>query len=179
MLFRVSGRRGAAIFDGEAGGHRWQRVPPTEKRGRVHTSTITVAVLEEPGPGTVRIDHKDLDETFTRGSGAGGQHRNKNSTAVRLHHRPSGIRVRVDGGRSQHRNRETALAILTARLASARQEKHIGRANAARQRQVGTGRRGDKIRTVRVQAGEVVDHRRGKRVTFKRYRRGDFGELLD
>lgn len=178
LLFRVSGRRGCAIFDNEAGGHRWQRIPPTEKRGRVHTSTITIAVLSEPRAGAVTIKRADLEETFTRGSGAGGQHRNKNSTAVRLHHRPSGIRVRVDGGRSQHRNRETALAILTARLANANQRAHIGHRNAARKRQVGSGMRGDKIRTVRVQAGVVVDHRAGTRVAFKRYQRGDFGELI-
>jgi len=77
-----------------------QRVPPTEKRGRVQTSTVTVAVLEEPSEAEVRIDARDIDMSFMRGSGAGGQHRNKTDTAVLLKHKPSGIAVRVDGGRS-------------------------------------------------------------------------------
>lgn len=178
LLFRVSGIRGADIFDGESGGHRWQRIPPTEKRGRVHTSTITVAVLTEPDTHMMTLALTDVEESFTRGSGAGGQHRQKNCTAVVLHHRPTGVRVRIESGRSRHRNRQTAMAVLSARLADRQGRTRMQRRNADRRQQVGSGMRGDKVRTVRVQADEVVDHRTGRRVSFKRYRRGDFGALL-
>ena len=176
-VLRVSGKKVLACFRGEAGGHRWQRVPPTEKRGRVHTSTISVVVLPEPSERELRIDPADLDESFTRGSGAGGQHRNKTDTAVILVHRPTGIRVRIDGGRSQHHNRVTALAVLRAKLAAAREAERRAKRNAARKEQAGSGMRGDKIRTIRVRHDEVVDHRTGRRTTYKRYARGFLADL--
>ncbi len=179
MLIRVKGRTAGALFDRESGGHRWQRVPPTDKHGRVHTSTITVAVMKEPASSALCLRPADLDESFTRGSGAGGQHRNKTSTAVILHHRPSGIRVRVDGGRSQHANRQAALALLRARLEGARQSAEVAARNADRKARVGSGMRGDKIRTVQVRNGRVLDHRTGKRIAYRRYARGELRALLD
>ena len=113
---RVTGKKAEEAFSHEAGGHRFQRVPPNEKRGRPQSSTVTVAVLEEPSARELHIDPKDLDESFTRGSGAGGQHRNKTDSCVLLTHTPSGITGRVDGGRSQHFNRQTAMGVLRARL---------------------------------------------------------------
>jgi peptide chain release factor 1 len=110
------------VFAHESGGHRWQRVPPTEKRGRVHTSTVTVVVLEEPTSSELTIDPRDLEEKFTRGSGAGGQHRNKTDSAVQLRHKPTGVAVRAENGRSQAANRETALRLLRARLIVAKQQ---------------------------------------------------------
>ena len=118
-MLRITGRGAAAAFAREAGGHRWQRVPPNEKRGRVHTSTVTVAVLDEPSEHELRIAPEDLDESFTRGTGPGGQHRNKRETAVVLRHVPTGITVRVDGGRSRHLNRQSALGLLRSRLLAA------------------------------------------------------------
>ncbi len=177
MVFRARGRAAARLFAPEAGGHRWQRVPPNEKRGRVHTSTVTVAVLEEPAPAEVRVHPRDIDERFVRGSGAGGQHRNKTSTAVALLHRPSGIRVRVDGGRSQHLNRQTALDILRARLLQRQREQHTGAINRRRRDQVGSGMRGDKVRTIQVRNGKVRDHRTGKRTSVRRYLRGHLEDL--
>lgn len=177
MCCRVSGKRARACFADEAGGHRWQRVPPTEKRGRVHSSTVTVVVLTPAEDARVTIAADELEEQFTRGSGAGGQHRNKTSTAVILRHRPSGLTVRVDGGRSQDMNRKTALELLQARLQARAQEAAIAGRNAARREQAGSGMRGDKIRTVQVQGDVVVDHRRGTRMPYRNYARGQLDGL--
>lgn len=174
---RVSGRGVRQAFEREPGGHRFQRVPPTEKRGRVHTSTITVAVLEEPREHEIRIDPRDLEESFTRGSGKGGQHRNKTDTCVVLKHLPTGIKVRVDGGRSQHVNRETALSVLRARLKEAEGEKKVRDQNRRRRRQVGSGMRGDKVRTVAMQRDSVTDHQTGKVMKAKQYLRGNLRDL--
>jgi peptide chain release factor 1 len=177
VLFRASGKRAIACFENEGGGHRFQRVPPNEKRGRVHTSTITIAVLPEPKAHEVVIDPKDLDERFTRGSGAGGQHRNKTDSCVILKHTPSGLTVRVDGGRSQHINRQEALSILRARLKAEGTAQATGNRNARRKAQVGRGARGDKRRTIAVQRGSVVDHVLGTSTSWKRYSRGSVSDL--
>jgi peptide chain release factor 1 len=160
------------LFEGEAGGHRWQRVPPNEKRGRVHTSTITVAVLPEPKHHEIHIDPKELRERFTCGSGAGGQHRNKNATAVQLTHIPSGLTVRAESEKSQKQNRENALALLRAKLLEQKKSKAKKARFKMRQDQVGSGMRGDKIRTIRVRHNQVVDHVSGKQITYKDYSRG-------
>lgn len=178
MLVRVSGKQARRAFRHEPGGHRWQRVPRTEKRGRVHTSTVTVAVLQQPRGGLLNIDPRDLEESFTRGSGKGGQHRNKTDTCVILLHRPSGLRVRVDGGRKQHVNRQTAMELLQAKLeARARERGHAAR-NAERSRQLGSGMRGDKVRTVALQRDVVTDHRTGRKISAKDYLRGRLHGLL-
>lgn len=177
LVFTARGPRVARWFAHEAGGHRWQRIPPTEKRGRVHSSTVTVVVLEPATEAEVELRPEDLDENFTRGSGAGGQHRNKTSTAVHLRHVPTGLWVRVDGGRSQSINRQTALALLRARLLSERRAAADAERKATRKAQAGSGMRGDKIRTVQVQGDTVVDHRRGTRMTYRRYARGHLDEL--
>jgi peptide chain release factor 1 len=174
---KVRGKRVGAIFADEAGGHRWQRVPPTEKRGRVHSSTVTVVVLTPAEEAKISIAADELEEQFTRGSGAGGQHRNKTSTAVILKHRPSGIMVRVDGGRSQDMNRKTAVELLQARLQQQASDAAIAGRNAARREQAGSGMRGDKIRTVQVQGDVVVDHRRGTRMSYRVYARGQIDGL--
>lgn len=177
MLVRVTGKNARELFRHEPGGHRYQRVPPTEKRGRVHTSTVTVAVLEQPKSHEIHVDPRDLDEQFTRGSGKGGQHRNKTDTCVILKHRPSGIQVRVDGGRSQSINRETALGVLRARLKEAGSQRASDRRNAHRRRQVGSGMRGDKVRTVALQRDSVTDHQTGKTISAKAYLRGHLRDL--
>lgn len=177
LLARVTGKKAKEAFRHEAGGHRFQRVPPNEKRGRVHTSTITVAILDEPKEHEVRIDPRDLEESFTRGSGAGGQHRNKTDSCVILTHKPSGITVRVDGGRSQHINRQTALGVLRARLKAAGNERTIQDRNATRRRQVGRGARADKRRTIAVQRNQVVNHQTGKRMDYEKYRKGHLALL--
>lgn len=177
LLFKAKGKGAAEAFSNEAGGHRWQRVPPTEKRGRVHTSTVTVAVLNEPDAGTYAVSERDVEWKATRGSGAGGQHRNKTDSAIQLHHLPTGLRVRAEGERSQHQNRAAALAILRARLAALHTEGIAQARNTDRRTQVGSGMRGDKVRTIRTQDGVVTDHRTGCRIPFNAYERGDFSGL--
>ena len=174
---RVTGKKAKEAFSHEAGGHRFQRVPPNEKRGRVHTSTVTVAVLEQPSEHEVNLDERDLDERFTRGSGPGGQHRNKTDTCVILTHKPTGLRVRVDGGRSQPINRQTAREILRARLKAAGDEHLTKERNATRRRQVGRGARGDKVRTIAIQRDIVTDHNTGRSMKAKAYLRGNLNGL--
>lgn len=173
-MLRVSGRGAAEAFADEPGGHRWQRIPPTEKRGRVQTSTVTVAVLPEPERLTVVIDERDLDVKTCRGSGAGGQHRNVTDSAVVMTHKPTGIVVRCESERSQHANRETAIAVLRARMWEAERDRAAGFRGAERRAQVGSGMRGDKRRTVREQDGRVTDHVTGQSWEWKAYRRGDW-----
>jgi len=143
----------------------------------VHTSTVTVAVLPEPTEDEVRIDPRDLEERFVRGGGPGGQHRNKTSTCVVLLHVPTQTRVRIDGGRKREANRKEALAVLRARLAAAQRERDEARRERHRRDQVGSGQRGDKVRTIQVQHDTVVDHRTGRRTRFRKYAKGRFEDL--
>lgn len=160
------------MFKNEPGGHRWQRIPPTEKRGRVQTSTVTVAVLREPTPQELVIPDKDLEISTCRGSGAGGQAVNKTSFAVQIKHLPSGLQVRCESDRSQLRNKDIALSMLRAKLLQIREEADTASANSSRRGQIGCGARGDKRRTIAVQRGEVVDHITGKSCDMKRYLQG-------
>lgn len=173
-MLRVSGRGAAALFADEIGGHRWQRVPPTERRGRVHSSTVTIAALPEPTERELVIRDADLDVETMRGSGAGGQHRNKTDSAVRIRHLPTGLEVRCEAERSQSRNRELAMSELRARIAEAAHATANGERAEDRRRQVGSGMRGDKRRTIRVQDDQVVDHVDGRNWKFKAYARGDW-----
>jgi peptide chain release factor 1 len=174
----VSGKAVRETFAHESGGHRFQRIPPNEKRGRVHTSTITVAVLPELKESDLRIEERDIEWQTCRGSGCGGQNRNVTNSAVQMTHIPTGIRVRVENERSQLQNRETAMRILRSRVLEAR-EGIISVARAdSRRTQVGSGQRADKIRTIRAQDGQVTDHRSGCQIRYKDYIRGDWKGLL-
>jgi peptide chain release factor 1 len=171
-VLRVTGARAEALFRDEAGGHRWQRVPPNEKRGRVQTSTITVAVLPEPTAVDVQVAERDLDWSTCYGTGPGGQKRNKTESTVLLTHRPTGLQVRCETSRSQQHNRVAALGLLRARL-WAREAARVAEERAAERRgQVGSGMRGDKRRTIRAQDGTVVDHLTGRRRELRGYLRG-------
>lgn len=174
QALRVTGPGAAALFGNEGGGHRWQRVPPNERRGRVHTSTVTVAVFREPTEAEMRINPADLDWQTARGTGPGGQARNKTESAVILTHRPSGVTVRCDVSRSQHQNRSSALSMLRARLLDAKRSAAKVAEDDSRRAQVGSGMRGDKIRTVRSQDDTVTDHRTGRRLRFRDYVRGEW-----
>ena len=148
-------------------------MPPTERRGRTQTSTITVAVLPEPAQHEYHLDEKDLVITTRRGSGPGGQHRNKTDSCVDIKHKPTGIMVTVDG-RDQHKNKALAKRILCAKLLAKERERGILQRNKDRKQQVGCGMRGDKRRTIRVGDNQVVDHVLGKAVSYKDYTRGNW-----
>lgn len=152
-------------------------MPPNEKRGRVHTSTITVAVLEEPTEAQVRLDPRDVDIRTCRGSGAGGQHRNRTESAVQVTHTPTGIQVRCEGERSQHQNKDEALRLLRAKILERERSKASSVRAQDRRDQVGTGMRGDKVITCAVQRDSVVHHRTGKSTTYQRYRKGFVEDL--
>lgn len=179
LVFEVIGSKAQEVFGGEGGGIRFQRIPPSEKRGRVQTSTVTVAVMREPAAHLFRLDPKDrsLEWRTCRGSGKGGQHRNKTDSAVQLTHLPTKTMVRVESERSQLQNKETALALLRARLLERQQNAELQNQNASRKAQVGCGARGDKRRTVRERDDQVTDHMTGKRTTYGRYLQGFLEDL--
>jgi peptide chain release factor 1 len=173
---KISGKKATKIFAHEAGGHRWQRASPTDKRGRIHTSTITVAILPEPKQHEFHLDKRDLEWQTRRGTGPGGQHRNKTESTVDLIHKPTGIKVTADS-RSQHQNKVTALEILSAKLLAKERERDILQRNKNRRQQVGCGMRGDKRRTIRVGDNQVVDHILGKTIPYKDYVKGNLDEF--
>lgn len=154
--------RSADAYDAlryETGVHRVQRVPVTEKAGRIHTSTASVAILPMRKHPTIEINPNDIDMEFSRAGGAGGQNVNKVETAVRLVHRPTGVEVRSESERSQHKNREKAMEILTAKLESLHEEEEARRHASERAEQIGTGDRSEKIRTYNFPQNRITDHR--------------------
>lgn len=174
MVFRVSGEGAGAAFKHEPGGHRWQRIPPNEKRGRVHTSTVTVAVLREPEEKEFYLDPADLELKTMRGSGPGGQNRNKLETCVVLTHLPSKTAVRVDSERSQLQNKRLAMGLMRAKLLEVQQCVAQKASAAERKAQVGCGARGDKTWTCRCQDGVVTYHGTGQKFRLKDYLRGEW-----
>lgn len=179
IIFKVIGKKSFDFFRNESGGLRWQRVPPTEKRGRVHTSTITIAVLPEVAESKVFISEKDIEWKAFRGSGPGGQHKNKTDSAVMLHHIPSGIKIRSESEKSQKQNKNTALAILRAKLYAEKESAKNSKIKKIRKNQVGSGMRGDKIRTIRLQDGIVINHLSNKKISFKSYLKGYIDSLYE
>ena len=159
IVFTVEGDGAWSRFKFESGVHRVQRVPETESGGRVHTSTATVAVLPEMETADVQINPADIEMQVFRSSGAGGQHVNKTSSAVRLIHRPTGTVVECQQERSQFQNRDRAMRLLASRLYEAEQEKILGAYTEKRRSQVGSGMRNERIRTYNFPQGRVTDHR--------------------
>jgi peptide chain release factor 1 len=161
VVFGVSGRGVWRKLRYESGGHRVQRVPQTESQGRIHTSLATVAVLPEAQDVEVEIDPNDVEMSFMRSSGPGGQHVNKTSSCVRLVHKPTGITVRCQDEKSQRANRKKALKLLRARLYEKQQEEQNEKRDALRRSQVGSGDRNERIRTYNFPQDRVTDHRVG------------------
>ncbi|QDH17923.1 peptide chain release factor 1 [Swingsia samuiensis] len=176
----ISGRSVFAQLKYESGVHRVQRVPATESQGRIHTSTVTVAVLPEAEEVDVTINDDDLRIDVYRASGAGGQHVNKTESAVRITHMPTGLVVAMQEEKSQHKNKAKALKILRARLyEQQRAAAHESRA-ADRRSQVGTGDRSERIRTYNFPQGRVTDHRINLTLyKIDRIMAGDFVEIID
>jgi peptide chain release factor 1 len=159
VVFQVKGKGAYSKLKYESGVHRVQRVPTTESSGRIHTSTATVAVLAEVEDVDVEIPESDMKIDVFRSSGAGGQNVQKNATAIRITHLPTGMVVAVQDERSQLQNKLRALSILRARLYEIEQEKRRSTQDADRRSQVGTGERSEKIRTYNYPQNRVTDHR--------------------
>ena len=157
--FEIRGRDCYKKLRFETGIHRVQRVPDTEKNGRVHTSTASVAILPIRKKTKIEINPTDLLIEFSRSGGAGGQNVNKVETAVRILHKPSGIDVRSTSERSQLKNREKAMGILTAKLEQKKEEEEAAKHSANRKSQVGTADRSEKIRTYNILQDRITDHR--------------------
>lgn len=180
ISFTIEGEGVYSRLKYESGVHRVQRVPETESGGRIHTSTATVAVLPEMDTVDVRLDPADIEMQVFRSSGAGGQHVNKTSSAVRLIHRPTGTVVECQQERSQFQNRDKAMRILASRLYEAEQEKISSEYIQQRRSQVGTGMRNERIRTYNFPQGRVTDHRIGLTLyKIDHIVNGDLDEIID
>ncbi len=178
--FVINGRGAYSRLKYESGVHRVQRVPETESGGRVHTSTATVAVLPEMEEVDVQLNPADIEMQVYRASGAGGQHVNKTSSAVRLIHKPSGIVVACQEERSQVQNREKCMRMLASKLYEIEQEKLDSQVTGMRRSQVGTGMRNERIRTYNFPQGRVTDHRIGLTLyKIDQIMNGGIDEIID
>ena len=179
-VFSVSGDSVFSCLKFESGVHRVQRVPDTESQGRIHTSTVTVAVLPEVEDVVVEINEKDLKIDTYRSGGAGGQHVNKTESAIRITHLPTGIVVQCQDERSQIKNREKAMKVLKSKLYDKMQEDADKEYSQNRRAQVGTGDRSERIRTYNFPQGRVTDHRINLTLySLENFMNGDIEEMLD
>ncbi|MEK6773030.1 MAG: peptide chain release factor 1 [Bdellovibrionota bacterium] len=180
IIASISGESVYSKLKYESGVHRVQRVPKTESAGRVHTSTVTVAVIHEADENEVKIDMKDIRIDVMRSGGAGGQSVNKTESAVRVTHYPSGIAVHCQEGKSQGMNKETAFKILYAKLQQIEEDRVRKEASDARLEQIGTGDRSERIRTYNFPQTRITDHRIGLTIhQLNEVMSGKFENLID
>ena len=180
ITFMVSGKGVYSRLKFESGVHRVQRVPDTESSGRIHTSTATVAVLPVVEDVEIEINPADIKMEVFRSSGAGGQHINKTSSAVRLIHEPTGIVVECQTERSQFQNRDNAMKMLRTKLYEIEKQKQDSEVANARKSQVGSGDRSEKIRTYNYPQGRITDHRIGMSIyQMENFLNGDIDEMID
>lgn len=180
VSFLIDGDGAYSRLKYESGAHRVQRVPETETQGRIHTSAATVAVLPEAEEVEIDIDPKDLQIDTFRSSGAGGQHINKTSSAIRITHLPTGMVVECQDERSQYKNKDKAMKVLRARLLSKEQEKQSSQVAQERRLQVGSGDRSERIRTYNFPQSRVTDHRIGLTLyKLEEVLAGGLDELID
>ena len=180
LSFMIEGKGAYSRLKFESGVHRVQRVPETEAQGRVHTSTVTVAVLPQADEVEMEIDPGDLRIDTFRSSGAGGQHINKTESAIRITHIPTGMVVECQDERSQYKNKDKAMRVLRARLYDMKVQEQQGAIAAERKSQVGTGDRSERIRTYNFPQGRVTDHRIGMTIyKIDSFMDGDMDEILD
>lgn len=180
VVFSIEAKGAYSRLKFESGVHRVQRVPSTESSGRIHTSTVTVAVLPEVEEVDVYINPTDLEIDTYRASGAGGQHINKTDSAIRITHRPSGLVVTCQDQRSQHKNKDKAMKILRSKLYEIAQEQQSSEVAQARKSQVGTGDRSERIRTYNFPQRRVTDHRIGLTLyKIEEILNGDLDEIID
>jgi len=179
-IFEIKGQGVYKRLRFETGVHRVQRVPVTEKSGRIHTSTASVAIMPLRKKISVEMNEADLEVEFSRAGGKGGQNVNKVETAVRLTHKPTGLTVRVTAERSQLKNRERAMSIIAARLQAMHEEEDAKKYSEKRKQQVGTGDRSEKIRTYNFLQDRVTDHRIKKSWhNIEAILGGDLNEIVD
>ncbi|NLB35688.1 MAG: peptide chain release factor 1 [Clostridiales bacterium] len=180
IVFMIEGEGAYSRFKFESGVHRVQRVPETESQGRIHTSTVTVAVLPEAQEVDIEINPADLQIDTFRSSGAGGQHINKTESAIRITHIPTGTIVECQDERSQYKNKDKAMKVLRSRILEAEREKQSDAIAGERKAQVGTGDRSERIRTYNYPQGRVSDHRIGLTLyKIEAILNGDLDELID
>ena len=180
ISFMITGKGAYSRLKFESGVHRVQRVPDTEASGRIHTSTASVSILPEVGDVEININPADVKMEVFRASGAGGQHVNKTSSAVRLTHIPTGIVVECQNERSQLQNKEFAMKMLKTKLYEIEQEKKDKELASERKSQVGSGDRSEKIRTYNYPQGRITDHRIGMSIyQFDNFLNGDLDEMID
>lgn len=179
----VAEMRGEGVYDAlkqESGIHRVQRVPATERQGRIHTSTASVAILPIVEAKEVQIKDNDLEVTFSRAGGPGGQNVNKVETAVRITHKPTGIVVSCRMERSQHANREKAMEMLRSKLFEIQREQAVGSVDQIRRDQIGSADRSEKIRTYNFPDDRITDHRIGKKWSnLERIMEGNMEKIVE
>lgn len=180
ISFSIEGEGAYSRFKYESGVHRVQRVPETESQGRIHTSTVTVAVLIEADEVELEINPTEIKTDVFRASGAGGQHINKTESAVRLTHLPTGLVVECQDERSQYKNKDKAMRVLRSRLFEAKQQAQADKIASERKSQVGTGNRSERIRTYNFPEGRLTDHRIGLTIYRLEYiLNGNIDEVFD